>query len=158
MYSLICSFVTSSALFFDLKILEYHSVVTSTAFFVLYVVFHPKNFLAFELSICKFCCSWNLFLFNNLILPLPQELIINSTIFLTVTEFLVSVPKFQAPENFKGSSNCFFARKRYPLSGSNTNCHGRLKFGFLKRIFLFLDNDLMQLVIIQIKTKHYLIV
>ena len=36
------------------------------------------------------------------------------------------------------------AKVKYPLTASNTCCHGRVDFGFLMITFLFLDQDLKQ--------------
>ena len=54
------------------------------------------------------------------------------------------VPKFHAPEKFKGLEYCFFAKIKYPFKGSKTCCHGLLKFGFLSTIVFLELIDLIQ--------------
>ena len=75
---------------------------------------------------------------------MPQNLINNLTKFLTLVNELRLVPKFQAPENFFGFLNWSLAKNKYPFNGSNTCCHGLLKFGFLKIIVFFFRIDLIQ--------------
>ena len=110
---------------------------------MLYVGFHFNNFIALELLSCKFCCSYTFFFDFFSSFPLPQKLIIYSTIWLTLTTDFDLFPKFHALEYFFGFSNCFLARIKYPFRGSRTNCQGLLKEGFLRIIFLFFIDDLM---------------
>ena len=66
---------------------------------------YNDNKIIFEI-VGNFIKKYKLILYGgyalNLILPEPQNLIINLTIFFTLVSELGLVPKFHAPENFLG--------------------------------------------------------